>query len=181
MNEPARIVSKKNQDLKSYKAVASLRAVWCLFVAVQLTSISSANSQGYALPYAKLLTSEETREVMHCPWCNDGLLVAVGPTLLVRTAEGVNLTFANFEIARGAVELLNSMVNARSRCAQAEYNLALKQYQDLIGQPEERPAHGGDNAGSVFNLLNPHHDLSPLAEYVVPPFQNCTHGKVSKR
>ena len=138
-------------------------------------------AQGYPLPYAKLLTSEEVREVMHCPWCNDGLLVAVGPTLLVRTAEGVNVTFANFAIARGAAELLNSMVNARSRCAQAEYNLALKQYQDLIGQPEERPAHGGDNAGSVFNLLNPHHDLSPLAEYVVPPFQNCTQGKVSKR
>lgn len=90
------------------------------------------------------------------------------------------MTFTNFVIARGAVELLNSMVNARSRCAQAEYNLALKQYQDLIGQPEEKPR-SRDDAGSVLNVLNPHHDLSTLAEYVVPPFPNCTHGKVSKR
>ena len=142
--------------------------------------LSSAHSQSYPLPYARLLTSEEAREVLRCPWCNGTLFVAVGPTLLVRTAEGVNLTFANFEAARSAAELLNSMASAKNHCAQAEYHLALNQYRDLIGPPDEKPAEDGDNAGSVFNLLNPHHHLTSLAKYVVPPFQNCAPRDLTK-
>ena len=153
--------------------VLSLRVLPCLFVAAQLLGPNSAQSQGYPLPYARLLTSEEVREVLNCPWCNDALLVVAGPTLLGRTAEGVNLTFANLVIARGAVELLNSMARARNRCARAEYKLALGQYRDLIGLRDEKTAQGGNDEASVFALLNPHHDLSPLAEYVVPLFQDC--------
>ena len=153
--------------------VLSLRAVPWLFVAAQLLGPNSAQSQSYPLPYARLLTSEEVREVLNCPWCNDALLVAAGPTLLVRTAEGVNLTFANLVIARGAVELLNSMAGAKNRCARAEYELALGQYRDLIGLRDEKTAQAGNDEASVFELLNPHHDLSPLAEFVVPLFQDC--------
>jgi hypothetical protein len=135
--------------------------------------LGSAHSQSYQLPYARLLTSEEAGEVLHCPYCNEALFVAVGPTLLVRTAEGVNLTFANFEAARSAAELLNSMASAKDNCAQAEYHLALEHYRDLIGPRDEKPMQDGENAGSVFKVLYPHHDLTPLAEYVVPPFQDC--------
>jgi hypothetical protein len=71
------------------------------------------------------------------------------------------LTFVNFEAARSAAELLNSMASAKNHCAQAEYHLALNQYRDLIGQRDEKPTEDGDNAGSVFNLLDPHHDLTP--------------------
>jgi hypothetical protein len=117
---------------------------------------------------------------LHCPWCNEALFVTIGPTLLVRTAEGVNLTFANFEAARSAADLLNSMASAKDNCAQADYQLALKQYRDLIGPHGEKPAADGDSAGSVFNLLNPHHDLTPLTEYVVPPFQDCAPHDLTK-
>jgi hypothetical protein len=172
--------TEKPRDLIGCKMISSLRAVSCLLVAVQLMGLGSAHSQSYPLPYARLLTSEEAGEVLHCPWCNEALFVAVGPTLLVRTAEGVNLTFANFEAARSAAELLNSMASAKNHCAQAEYHLALKQYRDLIGPRDEKPAHDGDNVGSMFNLLNPHHDFTALAEYVVPPFQDCTPHYLSK-
>jgi hypothetical protein len=140
--------------------------------------LGSAHSQSYSLPYARLLTSEEAGEVLHCPWCNEALFVAVGPTLLVRTAEGVNLTFANFEAAQSAAELLNSMASAKNHCAQTEYHLALKQYWDLIGPRDEKPAQ--DEVNSVFSLYNPHHGLTPLAEYVVPPFQGCAPHYQSK-
>jgi hypothetical protein len=142
--------------------------------------LSSAHSQSYPLPYARLITSEEAREVLRCPWCNGALFVAIGPALLVRTAEGVNLTFANFEAARSAAELLNSMASAKNHCAQAEYHLALNQYRDLIGQRDEKPSEDGDNAGSVFNLLDPHHDITALEEYVVPPFQDCAPHDLTK-
>jgi hypothetical protein len=165
--------TERPRDLIDCKTISSLRAVSCLFVAVQLMGLGSAHSQSYPLPYASLLTSEEAGEVLHCPWCNEALFVAVGPTLLVRTAEGVNLTFANFEAARSAAELLNSMASAKDNCAQEEYHLALNQYRDLIAPRDEKPMQGGENAGSVFNLLNPDHDLTPLAEYVVPLFQGC--------
>ena len=140
--------------------VFSLRAIPCLFVAAQLLGPNSALSQSYPLPYARLLTSEEVREVLNCPWCNDALLVAAGPTLVVRTAEGVNLTFANLVIAHGAVELLNSMARAKNRCARADYDLALGQYRDLIGLRDEKAAQSGNDGASVFELLNPRHDLS---------------------
>jgi hypothetical protein len=156
---------KKPRDLIGCRTISSLCAVSCLFVAIQLMGLSSAHSQSYSLPYARLLTSEEAGEVLHCPWCNEALFVPFGPTLLVRTAEGVNLTFANFEVARSAAELLNSMASAKNHCAQTEYN--------LIGQPDDQPAQDQDNAGSVFSLYNSHHDLTALAEYVVPPFQDC--------
>ena len=74
--------------------------------------------------------------------------------------------------ARGAVELLNSMASAKNNCAQAEYHLSLKRYQELIGQTDEKPARQ-DDVASVFSLVNPHLDLTPLAEYVIPPFQDC--------
>ena len=99
---------------------------------------------------------------------------------MVRSAEGVNLTFANFEAARSAADLLNSMASAKDNCAQTEYHLALKQYRDLIGPHGEKPAEDGDNAGSLFYLLNPRHDLTPLAEYVVPPFQDCAPHDLTK-
>jgi len=159
--------------------VLSLRAVPWLFVAAQLLGPNSAQSQSYPLPYARLLTSEEVREVLNCPWCNDALLVAAAPTLLVRTAEGVNLTFANLVIARGAVELLNSMARAKNRCARADYDLALGQYRDLIGPRDEKAAQSGNGGASVFKL-NPRHDLSPLAEYVVPLFQDCGPHHIAK-
>jgi len=171
--------TEKPRDLIGCKMISSLRVVSCLLVAVQLMGLGSAHSQSYPLPYARLLTSEEAGEVLHCPWCNEALFVAVGPTLLVRTAEGVNLTFANFEAARSAAELLNAMASAKNHCAQAEYDLALNQYRDLIGPRDEKPAEDGD-AGSVFNLLNPHHHLTPLAEYVVPPFQDCAPHNLTK-
>jgi hypothetical protein len=169
---------KKPGDLNGCKTISSLRAVLWLLVAVKFMGLNSAHSQSYPFPYARLLTSEEAGEVLHCPWCNEVLFVTVGPTLLVRTAEGVNLTFANFE-ARSAAELLNSMASAKNHCAQAEYDLALNQYRDLIGPRDEKPAEDGD-AGSVFNLLNPHHHLTPLAEYVVPPFQDCAAHYLTK-
>jgi hypothetical protein len=74
------------------------------------------------------------------------------------------LTFANLVIARGAVELLNSMARAKNRCARADYDLALGQYRDLIGLRDEKAAQSGNDGASVFELLNPRHDLSPLAE-----------------
>src|SRR6516225_6958809 len=124
---------KKPGDLNGCKTISSLRAVLWLLVAVKFMGLNSAHSQSYPFPYARLLTSEEAGEVLHCPWCNEVLFVTVGPTLLVRTAEGVNLTFANFEAARSAAQLLNSMASAKNHCAQAEYDLALNQYRDLIG------------------------------------------------
>jgi hypothetical protein len=47
--------------------VFSLRAIPCLFVAAQLLGINSAQSQSYPLRYARLLTSEEIREVLNIP------------------------------------------------------------------------------------------------------------------
>ena len=120
-----------------------------------------------------MLTSEEVREVLHCPWCNEALLAAVGPTFLVRTAEGVNLTFMALVNASDAAELLNLMARAKNRCARTRYERALEQYTDLMGLRDERIAQGADERGGVFELLNPHHDLSTLAEYAVPPFQGC--------
>jgi hypothetical protein len=66
------------------------------------------------------------------------------------------LTFTNLVIARGAVEFLNSMARAINRWAK----------RDLIGLRDEKAAQGGSDEASVLELLNPHHDLSPLAECV---------------
>ena len=68
-------------------------------------------------------------------------------------------------------------MDARRHCARLcchqGFDLALGQYRDLIGLRDEKTAQGGTDEASVFELLNPHHDLSPLAEHVVPLFQDC--------
>jgi hypothetical protein len=92
----------------------------------------------------------------------------------------VNLTFAAYSTADGAAELLNSMARAKNHCARPQYELALEQYKELIGLPDEGTAQRGDEARGVSAVLNPHYDLSPLAGYVVPPFQGCGPGHIDE-
>jgi hypothetical protein len=72
------------------------------------------------------------------------------------------------------------MAGAKDNCAEEEYHSALRQYRDLIGSRDDKPIQDGENAGGVFNLLNPHHGLTPLADYVVPLFQGCGPHHIAK-
>jgi hypothetical protein len=65
-----------------------------------------------------------------------------------------------------ALELLNSMARAKNRCAGGQYELALKDYMDLARLRDKKIAEGENETERVIGLLNPHRDLTPLAEFV---------------
>jgi hypothetical protein len=134
-----------------------------------------AQAQGYPLPYAILVAFYEARQILGCPLCNYPL---GSPTYVVRTAEGLNLAFADGTTAVRAAELLNWMARAKNQCARAEYELGFEEYTEMMSLRDEKTVHGWDEG--VFGVVNPHRDLSSLAEYVLPPFHNCLTHRVAR-
>jgi hypothetical protein len=153
------------------------RVFLVVFLAAPLLAPGSARAQGYPLPYARMLPSNEVRDVLHCPWCNYAELETDGSIYVVRTAERLNLAFADPITARHAAELLNMMASAKNQCARAQYDLALEEYAELSLR-DDRTGPGWDEGG--FKVLNPQHDLSSLAEYVLPPFRACRTHRVAR-
>jgi hypothetical protein len=135
------------------------RAFLCVFVAVQFLA-PPAQAQGYPLPYAILVAFYEARQILGCPLCNYPL---GSPTYVVRTR---------------AAELLNWMARAKNQCARAEYELGFEEYTEMMSLRDEKTVHGWDEG--VFGVVNPHRDLSSLAEYVLPPFHNCLTHRVAR-
>ena len=152
------------------------RAFLCLCVAAQTLLPGTAGAQSYPLPYARVLTFDEFRDVLHCPWCNYGQLES-GSIYFVRTAEGLNLAFADVGTASHAVELLNSMAQAKNQCARARYDLALEEYAEMSLR-DEKTEPGWDEG--AFKVLNPQQDFSSLAEYVLPPYRACGTHRVAR-
>jgi hypothetical protein len=113
------------------------RVFLVVFLAAPLLAPGSARAQGYPLPYARMLPSNEVLDVLHCPWCNYAKLETDGSIYMVRTAEGLNLAFADPITARHAAELLNVMARAKNQCSRAEYNLALEEYAEMSLRDEQ--------------------------------------------
>jgi hypothetical protein len=148
-----------------------LRAFLGVFVATQFLMLSGAKALSGEKFYARLLTFEEAQEVLHCPWCTHPALE--NATYIVRTAEDLNIAFADLGIALNAAVLLNIMADAQSQCDRTGYDLAFDEYAVLMGISKQKATQEWAQTDGVFALLYPHCDLSPLAEYVVPPFRPC--------
>lgn len=153
-----------------------LRALLVAFVASGLFAPLVAEAQNYPMPYAKLLTANEAREMLHCPLCDDFLNAAEGLVYVVRTAEDLNLVFANVVSAQRAAELLNWMAGARNECSKKAYDLAFEEYSEMmaLGSASGRDSIKIEIRTSVPLLLT-------LSEYVVPTLYGCTKHRVVSR
>lgn len=149
---------------------AFLRAFLCVFVAAPFLVPIAAEGQVFPVSYATLLAFDEANEALHCPLCS--YPASGGTTYFVRTVEGLNVAFADLGDAMNVVEALNAMADAQHRCDRAQYVLALNDYAMAIGSPDQEGTEQAEVAG-VFGLLYPHRELSPLFDYVVPPFHGC--------
>jgi hypothetical protein len=148
-----------------------LRTCLYVFLAAQLLMPAVARAQSHQNLYARLLTAEEVRDVLHCPLCN--YPDTDGPIYFVRTSENLNLAFADVESAIDAAELLNKMADAKSRCDRPGYKAALNKYttlEDIFGM-EAVP---GEEMRGVLKLLHPRGYTPSLLADVVPPFQTCS-------
>jgi hypothetical protein len=154
------------------------RVAFCVLIAAQFLVPGSANAQSYSMSYARMLTSDEARQVLLCPWCS--YPSSDDPTYFVRTAEGLNLALADSITARDAVELLNAMVRAKDGCDRTGYERAFDEYAKMMGLDEELETQDRSEMTGVFRLLYPSRNLSSLAEYVVPPFHACVTHRVAK-
>ena len=148
---------------------AYLRAFPCVFVAAQLFIVGTAEAQSDEVSYARVLTHNDVREVLHCPWCS---YPVSGRQYFVRTVEGLNVVFNDVRAAYSAVELLNLMTAAQGQCDKDGYDLAFDGYVKMIAlqkwlSPEIEEVDG------VFGLLRPRRDLSALTDIVVPSFHLC--------
>ena len=75
------------------------RALLCAFVAFRLLTPGTAEAQSCRWSYARILTSDEVHEVMHCAWCSYEM---DGSIYVVRTTEGPNIPFADENTALSA-------------------------------------------------------------------------------
>jgi hypothetical protein len=152
------------------------RAALCVSIAALVSG--TANAQTYPMSYARMLTADEARQVLNCPLCS--YPASDGPVFFVRTTEGINLALADDVTARDAAELLNEMVRAQDKCDRISYERALDEYGKMMGLDEEVEARDQLQMIGMSGLLNPRHDMSSLAEYVVPPFHACGTHRVAK-
>jgi hypothetical protein len=148
-----------------------LRRSLFAFVAAQFLMPGTAGARGGQTSYARFLTFEEARQVLHCPWCS--YPASQGLTYFVRTAEDLNVGFGDLGVARNADVLLNVMANAQSHCDRTGYDLAFDEYAIVIGTGKQDATQERAEMGGVFGLLYPRRDLTSLAEYVVPLFHAC--------
>ena len=102
-------------------------------------------------------------------------------TYFVRTAEDLNVAFADYGIAVNVVELLNVMAEAQSQCDRTGYDLAFDEYAIVIGMANQEATEERAERGGVFRLLCPRLDWSSLAQHVVPPFYPCGHRFTAER
>jgi hypothetical protein len=155
-----------------------LRTCLTAFVAAQFLLPTSARAQSSQSYYARLLTREQVRDVLHCPFCSHP--VSDDPMYFVRTSENLNLAFTELDDAIDAVELLNVMSRAKSHCDEVGYKAAFASYATLIDTfGKKTDADPAVEINGVFKLLHPDHDTPSLLEYVVPPFQPCGRRAVS--
>jgi hypothetical protein len=155
----------------------SRAALWVV-IAAQFLVPGIADAQNYSMSYARMLTSDEARQVLHCPWCS--YPASDDPTYFVRTAEGLNLALTDSIAARDAAELLNAMVRAKDRCDKTGYERAFDEYAKTMGLGEQSKTQDRMEIDGVFRLLNPRRDLSSLAAYMVPPFRVCRPHRIAK-
>jgi hypothetical protein len=154
-----------------------LRICECAFVITAVLTTVSAQAESQPPLYAKAVQLSEIVDVLHCPSCSAARIEATS-LYFVRTAEGLNVAFANDTDAWQAANLLNIMSNASGQCDKAVYQVALDEYAEItereytaIVQRERGGLLGWDDG--TFRLLNPRGDLFSLAKYAVPPFPAC--------
>jgi hypothetical protein len=140
-----------------------------LFIVALLVAPSFARAQRNRDAYARLLTREEIREALHCPFCNYS--ASDDPIYFVQTSENLNLAFTELDSAIDAVELLNEMTRAKNHCDTIGYKAAFANYVTVFGK-EVDPDTAMDMNG-VFKLLQPQRNTLSLLEYVVPSFRPC--------
>ena len=150
---------------------AFVRAFLCVFVVAQFLVPGAARAQSDQSSYARLLTANEIQQVLHCPLCN--YPASDRRAYFVRTAEDLNVAFADYGIAVNVVELLNVMAEAQSQCDRTGYDLAFDEYAIVIGMGNQEATQERAEIGGVFRLLCPRRDWSSLARHVVPPFYPC--------
>jgi hypothetical protein len=148
-----------------------LGVILYVLVAGQFFVSRTAEAESYSKLYARMLTYDDVRDVLRCPFCNYPVLD--GSMYFVRTAEGLNVAFTDVSEAIDAVELLNVMFRAQSQCDKGEYEAAFENYATTMGLREKRLAQEPTNMDGAFGLLYPGRDLTSLVEYVVPPFHAC--------
>ena len=78
-----------------------MRAFLCVFVVAQFLVPWAARASDQS-SYARLLTANEIQQVLHCPLCN--YPASDRRTYFVRTAEDLNVAFADYGIAVNVVE-----------------------------------------------------------------------------
>jgi hypothetical protein len=150
---------------------ALVRVLVCVFVTAQFLMPRTAHAQSRPPSYARILTDDDVREVLHCPWCIypvDG-----GSTYFIRTVEGLNIMFDDPRMAGGVVGLLNVMARAQDACDRTEYEHAFHEYAKMTRPRDQQAASTEMETDSVFGLLHPRGDLSALTDIVVPPFHPC--------
>ena len=158
--------------------LAFVRAFLCVFVAAQFLVPGAARASDQS-SYARLLTANEIQQVLHCQLCN--YPASDRRTYFVRTAEDLNVAFADYGIAVNVVELLNVMAEAQSQCDRTGYDLAFDEYAIVIGMGNQEATQERAEIGGVFRLLCPRRDWSSLARHVVPPFYPCGHRFTAER
>jgi hypothetical protein len=148
---------------------AYLRAFSCVFVAAQLFIVGTAEAQSGEVSYARVLTHNDVREVLHCPWCT---YPVSGREYFVRTVEGLNVVFDDVRAAYSAAELLNRMIAAQGQCDKDGYDLAFDGYVKMIAL-QKWVSSDVEEGDGMFGLLQPRRDLSGLTDIVVPSYKLC--------
>jgi hypothetical protein len=166
--EPITLVTRQFLGSDGWGMFAYLRTLLRVFVAAPFLLPIAAEAQIYPATYARLLTFDEAKEASRCPLCS----YPDSASYFVRTAEGLNLAFADLAAAMNVLEALNAMADAQQRCDRAQYKLASHDYEVAVGSPDQEATAVADSDG-VFGLLQPRRDLSALTDIVVPPFHAC--------